>query len=91
MLSCIYSKLKKLNVNDLCVRQARDNQAQIAFGNHGFRTQVTFTLGSFFSQNVTQVSVLSSTKPPLPVFEALSSTAYQVLIFGILITSTSHC
>ena len=58
VLSCIYSKLKKLNVNDLCVRQARDDQAQIAFRNHGFWTQVTFTLGSFLSQNVTQVSVL---------------------------------
>ena len=52
-----HKKVKK-NVNGLCVRQARDYQTQIAFGNHGFRAQVTFTLGRFFGQNVTQVSVL---------------------------------
>jgi len=76
VLSCIYSKLKKLNVNDLCVRQARDDQAQIAFRNHGFWTQVTFTLGSFLSQNVTQVSVLVLKTTFTGFFEALSSTAY---------------
>lgn len=90
MLSCIYSKLKKLNVNDLCVRQARDNRAQIAFGNHGFRTQVTFTLGSFFSQNVTQVSVLVL-KTTFTGFLKRLAAPRTVLIFGILITSTSHC
>lgn len=61
-----------------------------AFGNHGFRTQVTFTFGRFFGQNVTQVSVLVLKTTFTGFFEALSSTR-TVLIFGILITSTSHC
>lgn len=91
MLSCIYILIKKLkNVNGLCVRQARDYQAQIAFGNHGFRTQVTFTFGRFFGQNVTQVSVLVL-KTTFTCFLKRLAAPRTVLIFGILITSTSHC
>ena len=33
-----------------------------------FRTQVTFTFGRFFGQNVTRVSYSFVLKPPLPVF-----------------------
>ena len=64
--------------------------AQIAFGNHGFRTQVTFTFGRFFGQNVTQVSVLVL-KTTFTGFCKRLAAPRTVLIFGILITSTSHC
>jgi len=68
--------MKKLNVNGLCVRQARDYQTQIAFRNKAFWTQVTFTLSRFFGQNMTQVCVLTLKSTTTGFFEALSSTAY---------------
>ena len=76
MLSCIYILSKKLNVNGLCVRQARDNQTQIAFRNEALWTQVPLAPSRCLGQNMTQVCVLTLKSTTTGFFEALSSTAY---------------
>ncbi|CCJ73484.1 hypothetical protein BN137_2861 [Cronobacter condimenti 1330] len=51
---------------------------------------MTFTLSRFFGQNMTQVSVLVL-KTTFTGFLKRLAAPRTVLIFGILITSTSHC
>ncbi|VXB84207.1 conserved hypothetical protein [Pantoea brenneri] len=62
---------------DLCVRQAGNNQTQIAFGHHAFRAQVTFTLSRFFGQNMTQVCVFTLEAARSGLLEALSRATYS--------------
>jgi hypothetical protein len=67
--------VKKLNVNDLCVRQARDNQTQIAFRNHGLLDAGDVYAWIFWSEyDAGCVLTLKTTFTGF--FEALSSTAY---------------